>query len=71
LLVANLTPREQEATVAPVSGKIEIRRLNEETAEQAAWEPERFRAAVERQEASGELSLRFSPFETVRVDVAG
>jgi hypothetical protein len=66
ILVANLTPRSLTVELtATVAGSALVRRLNQETAEQAMLEPARFRAAA-RTETIGELALR--PYETVRID---
>lgn len=70
LLVVNLAPREQEVVVAPVTGALALRRLNESTAAEAAAEPAAFRRRSEPVTAAGELGLRLGPYEVVRVDPA-
>ena len=70
LLVANLAPREQDVVVAPVSGPLALRRLNESTAAEAAADPTAFRRRSESVEAAGELELTLAPYEVVRVDPA-
>jgi hypothetical protein len=70
LLVANLAPREQDVVIAPVSGPLGLRRLNESTAAEAAADPTAFRRHSEGGEAAGELELRLAPYEVVRVDPA-
>jgi hypothetical protein len=71
VLVANVTPRPQDVVVGPLEGTVSLRRLNETTATAAGSEPERFRAAAEREQVSGDLVLRLEPYEVVRVDPAG
>jgi hypothetical protein len=70
LLVANLTPREQQARVAPLaSGEVRLRRLNAETAPTAMADPRAFRVSTTSETASdGTLDLMLSPFEVVRID---
>jgi D-apionolactonase len=70
LLVANLAPREQDVVIAPVSGPLALRRLNESTAAEASSDPAAFRRRAERVEAAGELELRLAPYEVVRVEPA-
>jgi D-apionolactonase len=70
LLVANLTPAEQAVAVAPVEGDVALRRLNEETAAEAASDPRAFRRRVQTATADGELALVLAPYEVVRVDPA-
>ncbi len=68
LLVANLAPRRQEVVVAPATGSVTLRRLNESTAAEAGADPAAFRGHAERVEAAGELALTLDPYEVVRVD---
>ena len=70
LLVANLQPHEQEVVVAPLSGRLALRRLNESTAAEAAADPAAFRRRSESVEAAGALELTLTPYEVVRVDPA-
>lgn len=70
LLVANLTPVEQEVVLAPLEGGLALRRLNEETAAEAASDPRAFRRRVEAATSDGELTLVLAPYEVVRVDPA-
>ena len=70
LLVANLTPAEQMVAVAPLEGDVALRRLNEDTAGEAASDPEEFRRRREIAAADGELTLVLAPYEVVRVDPA-
>ena len=70
LLVANLAPREKDVVVAPVSGPLALRRLNESTAAGAAADPSAFRRRSETVGAAGELELTLAPYEVVRVDPA-
>ena len=68
LLVANLAPRRQEVVVAPATGGVTLRRLNESTAMEAGADPAAFRRHSEGREAAGELALTLDPYEVVRVD---
>jgi hypothetical protein len=70
LLLANLLPRRQHLVVVPVSGAVELRRLNESTAAEAGADPATFRGRSESVEAAGELELTLDPYEVVRVDPA-
>jgi hypothetical protein len=67
LLIANLTSRPIRVEVEGVAGEGRVRRLNEDTAESAMFEPERFRSARAPAEPVGELDL--APYETVRIDI--
>jgi D-apionolactonase len=69
LLVANLTPTALEVSVGPLDGQRTLRRLNEETAAEAAGDPHAFRERWEVVAADGELELTLAPYEVVRVDV--
>lgn len=70
LLVANLTPREQQARVTPMSsGEVRLRRLNAETAPTAMADPRAFRASATAETVSDNaLDLTLAPFEVVRID---
>ncbi len=68
LLAANLSPKIQTVAVTGLAGAATLRRLNEETAEQARLEPQRFRGAAEPL-AGGTIEL--APYETVRIDTEG
>ena len=70
LLVANLAPRRQGVVVAPVTGAVTLRRLNESTAAEAGADPAAFRRRFDSVEAAGELELTLDPYEVVRVDPA-
>ena len=69
-LVANLAPRRQDVVVAPVTGAVALRRLNESTAADAGADPAAFRARFEGAEADGDLELTLDPYEVVRIDPA-
>jgi hypothetical protein len=72
LLVANLTPSREPATVDPLTDRaVTIRRLNADTANVAAFDPATFRAQVETITPNGPLSLTLDPFEIVRIDSRG
>lgn len=70
LLVANLTPREQRARVAPLlDGECRVRRLNVETAPTAMADPGAYRASIAPETVTGrEFDLTLAPFELVRID---
>jgi len=70
VLLANLTPRPQVASVGPFhSEKVRVRQLNEETASEAMSEPERFRASgAVTAVRDGRLSLDLPPYAVVRLD---
>ncbi len=72
LLVANVTPEEQEVVVAPLRGPVRLRRLAEASAARAGGEPDAFRAGGEAAspDPDGDLALRLDPYEVVRVDPA-
>jgi D-apionolactonase len=72
LLVANLTPHPQTVTIDALSGRnIDLRRLNAETVEEAASNPERFRSRTEALSASSKPELNLAPFEIARLDSPG
>jgi hypothetical protein len=71
LLVANLTPESQSVTVdAPFGSTVTLRRLNAETADAAASNPERYRSHTETLPATGlqALEIALAPFEIARLD---
>jgi hypothetical protein len=70
LLVANLTPHVQDAAVEGLAGAVTLRRLDAASADQALFEPERFRAAGESQATADGLRLTLEPYETVRIDAS-
>jgi hypothetical protein len=72
VLLANLTPRPQAATIGPFqAGKVRVRQLNDETAPQAMSDPERFRASgTVTSVRDGRLSLELPPYAIVRLDEA-
>jgi len=67
VLVANLTARSHMVELADAGEGATMRRLNEQTAEQARLEPRGFRAAAEPLSPSGAFEL--GPYETARIDV--
>jgi hypothetical protein len=68
LLVANVTPVEQDVVVSPLDGEVSLRRLNESTAAEAGADPKAFRGRSESATAAGELALTLQPYEVVRID---
>jgi D-apionolactonase len=67
LVLANLTPETQIATLADIENTARLRRLNEQNVEAAMCEPETFRRQyVLDKLPSGHIEL--SPFEIVRLD---
>jgi hypothetical protein len=68
LLVANVTPVEQDVVVSPLDGEVRLRRLNESTAAEAGANPSAFRRRSESATAGGELALTLQPYEVVRID---
>lgn len=70
LLVANLTPTDQQVVVAPLDGAVRLRPLNESTADEAAAKPAAFRQSSESASAAGELPITLRPYEVVRIDPA-
>ncbi|HLB76257.1 MAG TPA: hypothetical protein VJO72_04425, partial [Candidatus Dormibacteraeota bacterium] len=73
VLLANLTPRPQAATIGPFqAGKVRVRQLNDETASQAMSDPERFRASgTVTSVRDGRVSLELPPYAVVRLDEVG
>ena len=67
LLLANLTPIPQIATLADIPTTAHLRRLNEQTVSRAMREPEIFRQQPPRDEFSAE-HLDLFPFESLRLD---
>ena len=72
VLVANLTPRPQVATVGPFQSRsVRVRQLSEETAPEAMSEPERFRASgTVTPVRDGRLSLELPAYAVLRIDEA-
>jgi len=72
VVLANLTPRTQRATVGPFQARnIRIRQLNDETALQAISDPEGFRGAATVASAQdGRLNLELGPYAVARIDEA-
>jgi hypothetical protein len=70
VLVANLLPSRQRVTVGPLTGgTAAVRRLNEDTAYLAMFEPKRFRELREPLVIShGQADLILGPYEVVRLD---
>lgn len=68
LLVANVTPVEQDVVVSPLDGKVRLRRLNESAAAEAGANPTAFRGQSEAATAAGQLALTLQPCEVVRID---
>jgi hypothetical protein len=67
--MANLTGRRLSVSLAGLPGDGRVRRLNEDTAELAMFEPERFRASASASASAESLSeLMLAPYETVRID---
>ncbi|HWE61546.1 MAG TPA: hypothetical protein VHB98_07530, partial [Chloroflexota bacterium] len=73
VIVANLTDQPQTLTIGPLAGEhARVRYLDEETAPQALFEPERFRASGTRVAVTdGALQLAVAPFGLVRIDEEG
>jgi hypothetical protein len=65
VLAANLTGHPLSFSLTGVAGEARVRRCNENTAELAMSEPERFRASASSEPVS---ELRLAPYETVRID---
>ncbi len=71
LLMANLSPREQEVVVVGLGGELRLRRLHEGSAAVAAADPAGFRASGEVVSAgAGALPLTLLPYELTRIDPA-
>lgn len=71
LLVANMTPRERRVTLTPIRGqRVELRRLNDDSAVAAGAHPIRFRATMEdAMVLDHALTLALAPFEVVLLRV--
>ena len=67
LLLANLTPEAQTATMTGLASAVRARRLHEQNAGAAMREPETFRRQFEPSHLSAD-SITLSPFEIVRLD---
>jgi hypothetical protein len=71
LLIANLTPRPRSVAIdVPAGRKVALRRLNADTVEEAATNPERFRSHRQTLEADGTSTLKLAPFEVARLDAS-
>jgi hypothetical protein len=72
VLLANLTPAEQQCLIGPLpQAQVSLRRLDETTFRQAGEDPAVFRARREQAAARGsELELLLAPYAVVRVDPA-
>jgi hypothetical protein len=70
VVVANLTPRTQVATVGPFRAKeVRVRLLDENTAPQASSDPEGFAASgLVTSPSDGRLSLELLPYAVARID---
>jgi hypothetical protein len=72
LLLANLTPRPRTVRMDALAGReATLRRLNAETAEEAATDSERFRSRGESLLLGETPTLTLAPFEVARLDVPG
>jgi D-apionolactonase len=71
ILLANLTPIPQAVVLGPLEGETaSLRRLNTESAPLAMSDPQGFRSAREMKTAAGgQLTIRLTPYELVRMDV--
>ena len=72
VLLANLTPRTQAATIGPLQAtNLRIRLLNDETASQAMADPERFRnSGTVISAPGGRVRLELGPYALARIDEA-
>jgi hypothetical protein len=72
VILANLTPRTQVATISPFKvTNLRVRQLNDETAPQAIADPERFRnSATVMSAPDGRLRLELGPYAVARIDEA-
>ena len=68
LLVANVTPIEQDVVISPLDGEVRLRRLDESAAAEAGANPTAFRGNSEPAAATGGLALTLRPYEVVRID---
>jgi D-apionolactonase len=72
LLLYNLTWQSQEVLLRRIKAtKLQIKRLNEETAEEAMFNASEFRESsgtIRNVDGSGEVDLQLLPYEVVRVD---
>jgi len=66
ILIANLTPQEQEVDVAALGERLRLRRLYEGSYELATLRPEAFRGSFE--DAGGGQLLRLRQYEVIRID---
>jgi hypothetical protein len=70
VLVANLTSDARDVHLVGIEGSVMLRRLDEETAHDAAANPAAFRTRWEALEVDGELRMTLAPFAVVRFDAA-
>ena len=72
VILANLTPRTQVATIGPFKvTNLRVRQLNDETASQAVADPEQFRnSATVMSAPNGRLRLEMGPYAVARIDEA-
>jgi hypothetical protein len=72
VLLANLSPEGQQATVHNLSPRVRVHHLNETNAEEAMQSPEGFRAseAETLQTTEGTLNLTLLPYAVARIDSA-
>ena len=69
VLLANLTPEPQTVAIDDfASGVVTVRRLNAETAHEAAFDPSSYRSRTESLPLRGTLEIVLAPFETARLD---
>ena len=72
VVLANLTPRPQVATIGPFQARnLRVRQLNDETAQQAISDPEGFQGSATVASAqAGRLRLELGPYTVARIDEA-
>lgn len=72
LLVANLSAQKQSVAIHHLADRVLVKTLDETTVEEAALDPETFRARPGRAEqtSAGSLTLDLLPFAVVRIDEA-
>ncbi|MCY7303365.1 MAG: hypothetical protein LH654_10120 [Thermoleophilia bacterium] len=71
VLIANLTPGDQDVVLSPLAGEVQLRRLSESTATEAGVDPRGFRGRFERAApVDGRLAVTLWPYELVRIDPA-
>jgi hypothetical protein len=71
LLVANMRPTPQRATIGPLAaGRVSIRVLDAASAPAAIADPERFRASAETAAVTeGRLAIELAPYAVARIDL--